>query len=49
VAGNAAIVMGGNFEQDAASLNVGGALGMSIGVNVGGASSIAGRSGPLDQ
>ncbi|TKC77198.1 hypothetical protein FAZ69_32925, partial [Trinickia terrae] len=33
VTGNAAIVTGGNFEQDAAALNVGGALGMSIGGN----------------
>nr|WP_244305948.1 hemagglutinin repeat-containing protein [Paraburkholderia lacunae] len=33
VAGNAAMVTGGNFEQDAAALNVGGALDMSIGGN----------------
>ncbi|WEY39738.1 hemagglutinin repeat-containing protein [Paraburkholderia sp. SUR17] len=33
VAGNAAIITGGNFEQNASSLNVGGALGMSIGGN----------------
>uniref|UniRef100_E1T9S0 Filamentous hemagglutinin family outer membrane protein n=1 Tax=Burkholderia sp. (strain CCGE1003) TaxID=640512 RepID=E1T9S0_BURSG len=33
VTGNAAIVTGGNFEQRAATLNVGGALGMSIGGN----------------
>ncbi|MGF6244870.1 filamentous hemagglutinin [Paraburkholderia sp. GAS38] len=33
VAGNAAIVTGGNFVQDAGNLNVGGALGMSIGGN----------------
>ncbi|CAN0628102.1 tRNA nuclease CdiA-2 [Burkholderia multivorans] len=33
VTGDAAIVTGGNFEQDAAALNVGGALGMSIGGN----------------
>ncbi|MFP4899046.1 filamentous hemagglutinin N-terminal domain-containing protein, partial [Paraburkholderia sp. BR14261] len=33
VAGNAAIVTGGNFEQNAGNLNVGGALGMSIGGN----------------
>ncbi|WP_133649778.1 hemagglutinin repeat-containing protein [Paraburkholderia flava] len=33
VAGAAAIVTGGNFEQNAGVLNVGGALGMSIGGN----------------
>ena len=33
VTGNAAIVTGGNFEQNAGALNVGGALGMSIGGN----------------
>ncbi|CAB3716389.1 hemagglutinin repeat-containing protein [Paraburkholderia rhynchosiae] len=33
VMGNAAIVTGGNFEQNAAALNVGGALGMNIGGN----------------
>ncbi|WP_321818699.1 MULTISPECIES: hemagglutinin repeat-containing protein [unclassified Paraburkholderia] len=33
VTGNAAIVTGGNLEQNAAALNVGGALGMSIGGN----------------
>ena len=33
VTGNAAIVTGGNFEQNASALNVGGALGMSIGGN----------------
>jgi filamentous hemagglutinin len=31
VAGNAVIVTGGDFEQNAGSLNVGGALGMSVG------------------
>ncbi|MBN3751326.1 filamentous hemagglutinin N-terminal domain-containing protein [Paraburkholderia sp. Tr-20389] len=33
VAGNAAIVTGGNFEQNGASLNVGGNLGMAVGGN----------------
>jgi filamentous hemagglutinin len=33
VAGNAAILTAGNFEQNAGSLNVGGALGMNIGGN----------------
>ncbi|MBB3005271.1 filamentous hemagglutinin [Paraburkholderia tropica] len=33
VTGNAAIVTGGNLEQNAGGLNVGGALGMSIGGN----------------
>ncbi|WP_433704704.1 hemagglutinin repeat-containing protein [Paraburkholderia sacchari] len=33
VAGNAAIVTGGNFEQNAANLNVGGNLGMAVGGN----------------
>ena len=33
VVGNAAIVTGGNFEQNAGALNVGGALGMNIGGN----------------
>ncbi|WP_199544201.1 hemagglutinin repeat-containing protein [Paraburkholderia kururiensis] len=33
VAGNATIITGGNFEQNAGSLNVGGALGMNIGGN----------------
>ncbi|CAG4926267.1 hemagglutinin repeat-containing protein [Paraburkholderia gardini] len=33
VTGNAAIITGGNFEQNAGNLNVGGALGMSIGGN----------------
>ncbi|WP_206957312.1 hemagglutinin repeat-containing protein [Trinickia acidisoli] len=33
VTGDAAIVTGGNFEQNAGSLNVGGALGMNIGGN----------------
>jgi filamentous hemagglutinin len=33
VTGDAAIITGGNFEQNAGSLNVGGALGMSIGGN----------------
>jgi filamentous hemagglutinin len=33
VAGSAAIMTGGNFEQDAGALNVGGALGMNIGGN----------------
>ncbi|MBB2998932.1 large exoprotein involved in heme utilization and adhesion [Paraburkholderia tropica] len=33
VAGNAAIVTGGNFEQNGANLNVGGDLGVSVGGN----------------
>ncbi|RKR45363.1 hemagglutinin repeat-containing protein [Paraburkholderia sp. BL17N1] len=33
VAGNAAIVTGGNFEQNAGNLNVGGNLGMAVGGN----------------